>query len=188
MHVASSAVCMDLQWCFSLCHYRLCAPRLHSRSAGISKELRACFAHQLCARNNECNGTCALWVQKGMSGPDFEHYAQLRPDLVRQTDANTINVPGGLIPNPWNEHAPHVKTVPVDTLKHLLESVEHEHVVYLSDIFLVSQEGRAGNKPGTCVPNCDYDAMSPGLEKKLKQFESVQGCYPFNSYMLGSSP
>jgi hypothetical protein len=122
-------------------------------------------------------------VQKGMSAPDFKEYARLKPKLSMQTTANTLVIPGqrtalGLF------YSTPAQSIDVEELQRLLYLVRDQHVVYLSALLLVRQEGHAGAHEGTCIPNCNYEAMQKGLKRRLEYFESELGCHPFKAYFL----
>jgi hypothetical protein len=131
-----------------------------------------------------CNSVLAC-VQKGMSGPDFEEYRRRKPELTAQTAASTLKLEGDVISTgAAAEEGGTLVSVDVEKLKAQLSSMQDQHVVYVSDVFAVAQQGRSGKRQGSCVPNCDYEAMQAGLRKKLEKFESMAGCYPFHDQFL----
>lgn len=100
-----------------------------------------------------------------------------------QTTANTLVIPGQRMTLGTSNSTP-AQSIDVEELQGLLYTVRDQHVVYLSDLLLVRQEGHVGAHEGTCVPNCNYEAMQQGLKNKLEYFESERGCHPFKTFFV----
>ena len=128
-------------------------------------------------------------LQKGMSQPDFAHYRILEPELTKQTEDNTIRIQGDLstVVRDWGEGSTRVASIDIEDLKAALSHMEGHRVVYVSAPFSVAQGNTAGWHPGTCVPNCDYEKMKPGLTEELKLFEDIKGCFPFAKMLVDRS-
>lgn len=120
-------------------------------------------------------------LQKGMSQPDFDHYRTLAPELTEQTENNTIRIQGKLssVTRDTVKGTTQVASIDVEELQAALNSMEQHKVVYVSAPFAVAQGSTVGWHPGTCVPNCNYEKMKPGLGEELNMFEDILGCYPF---------
>ena len=123
-------------------------------------------------------------LQKGMSGPDWDEYRRRKPQLTIQSDANRIDFLDGTVSTELSADSTPIKSVEVRQLRRLLDGKASHHVLYVSDLFRVAQNGVQGAQEGTCVPHCDYDGMKAGLSKELQHFESIKGCHPFEDRLL----
>jgi hypothetical protein len=129
---------------------------------------------------------CSPCVQKGMSLPDFEEYQRRKPDLAARTPYNVLDISGVLPPSSTDDRSSPstpLRSVPADRLAQMLKDAHEQHVLYISDLFSVIQGRMSGDAESTCVPNCDYEAMRPGLQQALKRFESIDGCHPFHGHL-----